>query len=45
VAAALSVLAQVYGFAKQSGGMVRLRREINPGTTVEIFMRAAGADE
>ncbi|WP_374468745.1 response regulator [Phenylobacterium sp.] len=37
-------LAQVYGFAKQSGGGVRIETKLGEGTTVKVFLpRAAGA--
>jgi PAS domain S-box-containing protein len=36
-------LSMVYGFAKQSGGHLRIRSEIGVGTTVELYLpRAAG---
>ena len=36
-------LAQVYGFAKQSGGGVRIRTRLGEGTTIEVFLpRAVG---
>lgn len=39
-------LSQVYGFARQSGGLVRLRSEEGKGTTVEmIFPQADGEAE
>jgi signal transduction histidine kinase len=34
-------LAQVYGFAKQSGGGVRIRTELGVGTTVEVYLPRA----
>jgi CheY-like chemotaxis protein len=37
-------LAQVYGFAKQSGGGVRIDTKLGEGTTVKVYLpRAAGA--
>jgi CheY-like chemotaxis protein len=37
-------LAQVYGFAKQSGGGVQIRTRLGEGTSVRVFLpRAAGA--
>lgn len=36
-------LAQAYGFARQSGGTVRLTSALGAGTTVEVFLRRAGA--
>jgi PAS domain S-box-containing protein len=37
-------LAQVYGFAKQSGGGVQIRTQLGEGTSVRVFLpRAAGA--
>jgi PAS domain S-box-containing protein len=37
-------LAQVYGFAKQSGGGVRIRTALGQGTTVQVFLpRATGS--
>jgi PAS domain S-box-containing protein len=37
-------LAQVYGFAKQSGGGVRIRTKLGEGTTIEVYLpRAASA--
>jgi CheY-like chemotaxis protein len=37
-------LAQVYGFAKQSGGGVQIRTQLGEGTSVQVFLpRAAGA--
>ncbi|MBR0817643.1 response regulator [Bradyrhizobium liaoningense] len=40
-------LSQVYGFAKQSGGYLRLRSEVNVGTTVDIYLpkAATGSDQ
>jgi signal transduction histidine kinase/ActR/RegA family two-component response regulator len=37
-------LSQVYGFARQSGGVAQIRSEVGKGTTVEILFPAAGAD-
>ncbi|MGJ9417115.1 response regulator [Massilia sp. CMS3.1] len=37
-------LSQVYGMAQQSGGAARILSEQGVGTTVEIWLRAAGAD-
>jgi signal transduction histidine kinase/ActR/RegA family two-component response regulator len=36
-------LSQVYGMAQQSGGGARIQSEPGQGTTVEIWLRAAGA--
>jgi CheY-like chemotaxis protein len=36
-------LAQVYGFAKQSGGGVRIDTELGRGTTVRVFLPRAAA--
>jgi CheY-like chemotaxis protein len=36
-------LAQVYGFAKQSGGGVRIRTALGQGTTVQVFLPRATA--
>ena len=36
-------LAQVYGFARQSGGTVRLRSELGEGTTVSILLPVSDA--
>jgi signal transduction histidine kinase/ActR/RegA family two-component response regulator len=36
-------LSQVYGMAQQSGGAARILSERGAGTTVEIWLRAAGA--
>ena len=38
-------LSQVYGFARQSGGLALIRSEIGVGTTVELHFPAAGADD
>jgi signal transduction histidine kinase len=38
-------LSMVYGFAKQSGGHVRIESEVGRGTTVSIVLRAAEASE
>lgn len=39
-------LSMVHGFAKQSGGHVRLQSEIDKGTTIELYLpRAAAAAE
>ena len=35
-------LAMVYGFARQSGGTVRLYSEVNVGTTVSLYLPLAG---
>ena len=37
-------LAQVYGFAKQSGGAVRLRSLLGQGTTVSLFLPVTDQD-
>jgi signal transduction histidine kinase/ActR/RegA family two-component response regulator len=37
-------LSQVYGFARQSGGIASIRSEQGRGTTVELFFPAAPAD-
>jgi signal transduction histidine kinase/ActR/RegA family two-component response regulator len=37
-------LSQVYGFARQSGGMALLKSELGKGTTVEMYFPAAPAD-
>jgi signal transduction histidine kinase/ActR/RegA family two-component response regulator len=37
-------LSQVYGFARQSGGVAFLRSELGKGTTVEMYFPAAPAD-
>lgn len=37
-------LSQVYGFARQSGGVARIRTEEGQGTTVEMLFPEAGAD-
>ena len=37
-------LSQVYGFARQSGGIASIRSEPGRGTTVELFFPAASAD-
>jgi len=36
-------LAMVYGFAKQSGGAVRIYSELGHGTTATLYLRLAGA--
>ncbi|HKR90053.1 MAG TPA: response regulator [Phenylobacterium sp.] len=36
-------LAQVYGFAKQSGGGVRIETKLGEGTTVKVFLPRAAA--
>jgi PAS domain S-box-containing protein len=36
-------LSMVYGFARQSGGQVRIHSQPNVGTTVSIYLRAADA--
>ena len=38
-------LSQVYGFAKQSGGVAFIRSELGKGTTVEMLFPAASEDE
>jgi CheY-like chemotaxis protein len=39
-------LSQVYGFAKQSGGHVKIYSEVGQGTTVKLYLpRYVGADE
>jgi CheY-like chemotaxis protein len=38
-------LSMVYGFAKQSGGCVRVRSAVGAGTTVELFLPRALAPE
>ncbi len=38
-------LSMVYGFAKQSGGAIRIESEVGRGTTVEIWLPAAPAGE
>ena len=38
-------LSMVYGFAKQSGGAIRVESEIDKGTTVEIWLPAASGDQ
>ena len=39
-------LSMVYGFARQSGGMVRIKSRVGEGTTVEIWLpRAAGSPQ
>ena len=37
-------LSQVYGFARQSGGLAFIRSELGHGTTVELFFPAAPAE-
>ena len=37
-------LAQVFGFAKQSGGGVRIETRLGQGTTVKVFLPRAGVD-
>jgi len=37
-------LSMVYGFAKQSGGHVQIYSEVGHGTSVRLFLPAAGAD-
>ena len=37
-------LSMVYGFAKQSGGTVKIASETGRGTTVSLFLPLAGAD-
>jgi signal transduction histidine kinase/ActR/RegA family two-component response regulator len=38
-------LAQVFGFAKQSGGGVRIETQVGSGTKVEVFLPRAVVDE
>jgi CheY-like chemotaxis protein len=38
-------LSQVYGFARQSGGLAHVRSEVGKGTTVEMLFPAAPAHE
>ena len=38
-------LSQVYGFAKQSGGIARLKSRVGEGTTVEMYFPAAVGDD
>jgi signal transduction histidine kinase/ActR/RegA family two-component response regulator len=38
-------LSQVYGFARQSGGVAFIRSELGAGTTVELHFPAAGENE
>ncbi len=38
-------LSMVYGFAKQSNGAIRVESEVDSGTTVEIWLPAAEADQ
>ncbi|HUB90607.1 MAG TPA: response regulator [Dyella sp.] len=39
-------LSMVYGFARQSGGMVRIKSRLDEGTTVEVWLpRAAGSPQ
>ncbi|MES2631935.1 MAG: ATP-binding protein [Pseudomonadota bacterium] len=38
-------LSQVYGFARQSGGLAFIRSELGAGTTVEMLFPAASDDE
>ena len=37
-------LSMVYGFAKQSGGTVKIASELGRGTTVSLFLPLAGSD-
>ena len=37
-------LSMVYGFAKQSGGTVKITSEVGRGTTVSLYLPLAGAD-
>ena len=37
-------LSQVYGFARQSGGIAQIHSEVGRGTTVELYFPAASAD-
>jgi CheY-like chemotaxis protein len=37
-------LSQVYGFARQSGGLAFIRSEVGKGTTVEMYFPAAAQD-
>jgi CheY-like chemotaxis protein len=37
-------LSMVYGFAKQSGGQVRIRSEVGVGTTVSLYLPCADGD-
>jgi signal transduction histidine kinase/CheY-like chemotaxis protein len=37
-------LSQVYGFARQSGGLAFIRSEVGKGTTVEMYFPAASQD-
>ncbi|MBU1329789.1 MAG: response regulator [Gammaproteobacteria bacterium] len=38
-------LAQVFGFAKQSGGGARIHTELGVGTTVKVYLPSIGADD
>lgn len=38
-------LAQVFGFAKQSGGGVRIETQVNVGTTVSVFLPRVSGDD
>ena len=38
-------LAQVFGFAKQSGGGVRIETKLGEGTSVKVYLPRAAADE
>jgi CheY-like chemotaxis protein len=38
-------LSQVYGFARQSGGLAFIRSEVGKGTTVEMYFPCAAEDE
>lgn len=38
-------LSMVYGFIKQSGGIIRIYSEVNHGTTISLYLPLAGAEE